>query len=458
MKKMLLSLLIVVVAVAVLPLIGNSFMKNAIDARLEQLNSYGVTVSKEQSQSQYLNTQRHFEFLLEDADKFVAYLNKYADSQLPPYVNAMFEGVLIGADIEYSNFPFAKAVIIDIYPMSLSEEMSQNLQKEDLDFYNYIQKVLQAKGVLYHIEYNVLSEDFNGYIQDIKEAYTLKDGSELKVNLEGATFSGNGELVAPKRLSTDLKMITIELIQQSEKLLFDITGLKSASNYDSKSTYVSSMECANAVLKVQGTASDAEFVMNELKLNASSNTQNDFAQLASKSSIQKLFVASKQIDFSVSDFNMDIGVDKLDKKSFLETLDIFSKMKNMQDPQLAKEFEESFIALLSKGFLFNIADLSVSDVSLQGGEHLKHSELKSQITLIEDKDFAQKMQMTPLLLASNVSMLTNLRLSEEMFTKITNMKPLPVQFQTYIKRDGSDYIFDVEYKNGQVSINSKVVR
>ncbi|MCD6190515.1 MAG: hypothetical protein J7K14_03115 [Sulfurimonas sp.] len=120
LKKFIIFIVVAVILAAALPIIGNKLVQNRLEDRLTTLSSYGLEVSKAETESSYLSTKKHFEFLLRDADKFVEYLNKYSDQQIPPYVNAAFEGVLIGADVEYSNIPMSKAVSVDIYPLSLS--------------------------------------------------------------------------------------------------------------------------------------------------------------------------------------------------------------------------------------------------------------------------------------------------------------------------------------------------
>ena len=167
MKKFIIFIVVAILLAAALPIIGNKLVENSIEDRLTTLGSYGLEVSKAETTSSYLNTKKHFEFLLRDGDKFIEYLNKYSDQQIPPYVNAAFEGVLIGADVEYSNIPLSRALTVDIYPLSLSKNMMSSIKENDLDFYNYFEKFLHSKGVLYHINYNIVSEDFDGFLVDL---------------------------------------------------------------------------------------------------------------------------------------------------------------------------------------------------------------------------------------------------------------------------------------------------
>jgi len=458
MKKILISLLVFLGVVLTLPIIGNSIMQNSIDTRLEELRAYGLESKNIQKESAYLTTKQHFEFVLEDVDAFVAYLSRYADQQIPPYVNAMFKGVLIGADLEYSNFPLSNSIELDIYPLSLSESMSENLKKDNLDFYEYLETLLQSKGVLYHISYNIASEDFNGYIKDINEKYLLKDKSEITFLLQDATFEGNGELIAPNRVAMRLQKIDIGFVEDGEKLLFNILDFQSASSYESKSTYINSAELKDINIEISGGISDVMFKLHDLQFNGSSNTQGEFAELDSKSSLKTLLINSKELNMDLKNFHLDTSVDSLDKVSFQESMEYLSKMKNMNDPLLAQQFKTSLTALLSKGFVFTIADFSVEDIVLNKTEMLKGFEMQSKIILKEDQDIAKKMQMSPLLVASNLDVDTKLRVSNEIYNKATATRPLPTKFQSYLKQDADGYTFALTYKDGIAKLNGKVLQ
>lgn len=458
MKKIVITLGILVLIAAALPIIGNSFMESTIDTRVQELDSYGLKSKNTQSDSSYLTTKKHFEFLLENSDEFVAYLNQYADQQIPPYVNAMFEGVVIGADLEYSNLPFSKDITLDIYPLSVSPAMANNLQKEDMKFYTYLEKFLHSKGVLYHINYNILSEDFNGFIKDIDETYSLDDGTVLKLLLKNTVFEGNGELVAPNRLVTKLKDLRMYINKGQENFLFNINNLQTSTLYESKSTYVNSVNLEDINISVDGTSDDMSFEMKNIKVNASSNTQGEFAELDSKSSVASMRLNSREIMLDMQEFNIDIAVDALDKASFEESLTLLSKIRNTNDAAAQDKLLKVASELMSKGFVFNIADFSMQNIRFNDHKDLKGFKLKSKTTFKADKDFAQKLQLSPILLIQNIENLTNIRVSKEIYARLTQERPLPPQMLQYVKEDANDYVFDISYLHGEAKINGKLLQ
>lgn len=455
MKKILITLGTLIIIAVALPIIGNSFMQSAIEERVSELESYGLESVKTETSKSYLHSQQHFEFLLKDATAFVEYLNNYADGQIPPYVNAMFEGVLIGVDLEYSNLFFSKAMSLDVYPMSISKEMAEGLQKQNPAFYEYLENFLRSKGILYHIDYNIISQDFNGFVKDIKESYVLKNKTQLLLTLKGFGYEGNGELIAPKRLTTSLQKIRFEILQKDEQLVFNLSDLKTASSYESKSTYLSSLELEDFEFVAQGARDRAKLKLQNTHFNASSNTQGEFAEIDSKSSIELIEIDSKELRLDMKNFNLDMAVDSLDKESFQALVELLSKAERLNSVMLEAKLKESLTRLLSKGLVFTIADFSVEDITLEKTQALKGFHLQSQLRLQEDKEFAKKLQISPLLLLTNIDIETKLRLSRELYAKILEKNGGQSIPKEYLKEDGDGYVFDLNFKQGETTLNGK---
>jgi len=458
MKKALIIFSSLIVIALALPIIGNSFMKNAIAKRISELESYGLKSSKSQRESSYFYTSEHIEFVLEDTAAFSELMQSYADSQVPAYVDAIFRGVTIGVDIKYSNLFFSKAITLELYPMHLSQELNSELQKKNLELYKYIKEFFEKKGLLYHIEYEVVSRDFHGFVKDIHEQYTLEDKSELFVSLEGVEYEGNGELIAPQRLQASLKKIDFQIIHNSEKVLLELYGLKSASSYDSKSTYVNSFEFDALKVEANSNVEHARLELQEMKFNSSSNTQAQTAELYAKSSLSELTLDAKNEYFNMKNFNLDTGIRELNKESFEELLELLSKIDTIEDAMLEQKIQQRLYSLLSEGFIFNVADFSAQEVSFKEGEYLGGLKLQSQIELKKDKNLAQKLQISPLLLVENIELETNLTLSEDIYKIVleqSNGISLP---QEYIIKEDENYIFNLRFKDGVSTMNGKVLQ
>ena len=365
----------------------------------------------------------------------------------------MLEGVLIGADISYSNLPFAKAFEIEIYLMKLSPRMSEKLKLNDINFYKYTENFLQEKGVLYHIEYNLLNDDFKGYIKDINEEYILKSGTKLILSLEKAKFQGNGEILAPKELSSKVKEFHFDMSQDEKSLNIRLSNFKSTSNFESLNTYITSVDVENTFVSLKGTGNDINMSIEKLRANASSNEQGKSTQLNSKTSIKRLEFSSNLEKFNMEKFNFDIALSGLDKKEYLNFTELLSQNNIMNTAKSNAALQTSVMKFLSKGIVLEIADFSVEEFSQNATETIKGFDIKSNIRLKKDKDLVQKIQVSPLMAIANISVESEIRISKEMYFKLQNNNFIPKRFDGYEKEDGDDYIFSFKFIDTKASVN-----
>jgi len=447
MKKSIIAVAILLLVIAILPVIGNKFIKSTIDDRIAQLQSYGLEVKEDLSDSSYLHTSRHFEFYLQDSSKFIEYLNNYADNQIPPYVNAIMNGLTIGVDVKYSNLPFAKSQNMEIYPLSLSPEVAKSIKANNPDFSNYIDQFLQSKGILYHINYNFLNQEFDGYIKDIDESYTLQNDAKLKLIMKKVTFNGKGELLAPTRLQTEAKEMHFSVMEPSEQIKLSLQNLTTSNNFDSQNTYISNASIKNITISMIATNEKANVVMDNLQFNASSNDQNSKIELDSKSSIESMDVVSNNLSFNFKNFNMDVALRGIDKV-------IFEKLRTLTDQSQASAVTAE---LLSKGLHLDIADFSVKSLNIKQIGALGGFQLHSKVDFKEDANLQQKLQQSPMLLLSDLSMKTDLEISKTIFTLATQNNPFASQIKAYAKEKNDNYVFEINYIDSKATINGKAL-
>jgi len=457
MKKSVIIVLLILALISMLPIVGNSFMSKTIDSSLTQLKSFGLERVHDETHSSYLNTSRHFEFLLKDSQKFVTYLKQYSDPQIPPYINAMLDGVLLGADIEYSNLPFAKAVTIEIYPLSLSPEMQASISDTDVNFLAYLNKFLHAKGVLYHIEYNLLNDDFNGYVKDIKESYKLDDGLEMNLVLHKASFKGNGELIAPNQLSSSVKKLKLNAIKDARELTLILNNFTSKSNFESQNTYITSAEFKNIELLINGTMQDLNLSVDNVQMNASSNNQGESAELNSKTSIKEMHFSSDNMAFNFKDLDLDMALSRLDKIRYEELRLLISKNSNLNSPLSQRELQNSMFNLLEKGLVFDIANFSLKSIKTTRLGDLKGFDIKSKFTFKEDSALKQKVQISPLLALTGMDIDTKIKISKEIYSEILKNQSMLGHLFKYAKVDGDDYIFDITLIDSKIIVNGKAL-
>lgn len=457
MKKSIIIVLLVLVVIGLLPIIGNSFMKKTIDERLIELKSFGLETTSDEGNSTYLRTSRHFEFLLTDSHKFVNYLQKYSDAQIAPYVNTMLDGVLLGADVDYSNLPFAKAMTIEIYPLGLSPEMQLSVRENDLQFSTYVDKFLESKGILYHINYNLLNDDFDGYVKDIDEKYKLDDGLELDLTLKKATFKGNGALIAPNQLSSKVKEMQISANKDSMELNVVLRKFSSKSNFESQNTYITSAEFKDIEILLAGTAQDLNVSVKDVKVNGSSNDQGTESELNSRTAVKKMSFESGDMAFTLKGLALDIALNGLNKEKYEELRVLVSKNSNLNSAVSQKELQGSVLSLLEKGLVLEIADFSLKNIETDSLGDLNGFDVKSVFTLKADSSLRQKMQISPLLALSNMNVVTNIKISKEIYAQLLKNRSMLASLTKYAKVDGDDYIFDISLIDSKIIVNGKAL-
>lgn len=458
MKKILLLALFVVVIV-LLPIVGNKVAQSVLDEKIEILKSNGIEVVENKSDSSYLQTKKHYEFLLSDASKLLEYLNKFSNNKIPPYANALLDGVRMGVDLEYSNFPFAKELSVDVYPLTLSSAMQSDLQEKDADFYAYIKTFLENHGVLYHINYNIATSDFNGYLKDIKEEYTLKNGSFVSMNLTNALYHGKGDLIAPSEFVSSVAHIMLQIRDANEAFTFNLQNWDSQTAFESQTTYISSVKVEKVEMSLRGNPTD-NFELNASKigLNVSANTQGVKAEFYSKANIDSLVMRSNILNFKASNFNYDVALNDVDKDS-LEKLRVgVSKLKSENSFKLQTDVQESALELLSRGITLDIADFSIANIVIDDAKDLEGLSVKSRVTLKEDTNLKQKIQYAPIMIIQSLNIDTKLQLSHALFDAMEQAMPMVGLAKAYAKEDSNTISFDIRFMDGAFKINDKAIK
>lgn len=378
MKKTFIFIFIFILALGVIPIVGNQIIEETLDKKIAKLETKGLEVLKKEKTTGYLNTSRHYEFIENEI--------KY------------------GLDLQYSNIPFTEDVILDIYPLSAPKSFINDLKNKDKAFASYLEEFLQNKGVLYHMEYNLISGDFNGYVKDIDEKYTMSNKSRLKVKVIGTTFKGNGDLRSPSTLQTSSKKINLEVEDVQEQMVLDVSNMS---------------------------------------LKASSNFTQDKAQLHSTLHFDDIYLKSNTGELNASTFNYDVNVSNIDKKAYKAFLS-------------SKKSENSTIKLLSKGVDIDVKDFSLKNVVLNK-EDLNGFIISSDMQLEADKNLAFKINLSPLLALSNLDIDFKSKVSKKIIDAIIKDSLIPNSFIQYQTSSGDDMVFDLSYKQGSLVINGKTI-
>ncbi len=378
MKKTAIFIFILLCVSAALPIIGNQIIEETLEKKITKLESKGMNILKKERKSGYFNTSRHYEILLDET--------KY------------------GIDLKYSNIPFTEAVSLDLYPLSVPLNILNDLEKKDKGFANFIKGFVAGKGILYHINYNLMDANFDGFIKDIDEIYTMKNNSIFKIRFLGASFKGNSDAGSPFRIETFVKKIHLLVEDRKDLIALDIANIE---------------------------------------LNASVYSINEKVQLDSQVYFENMYLISNNKDLNISSFDYDANFSNIDMKAYKEFLG-------------SKQSKKNLVKLLSQGVDINIAKLSLKNIN-RYGKDLKGFTLSSDMHIKADKNLAFKVRISPLLALSNLEIDFKSKISKKIIDEIVKDSFIPKKFMKYRTSSGDDVVFDFSYESGVLIVNGKTI-
>ena len=450
--------LLVIITIALAPLIGNSFMQKMIDKNIENLASHGIQLKSEKEQYNYLITKKHFEFVVQNSDAFANYLQVYTKRKISSLMNTLLQGAIIGVDVEYSNIPFSKAITLEIYPRTFSKKLMQQMQIKSPDIYKHIKTFLDAKGIFYHIEYNLLSEDFSGFIQDIDDSYTLQKNKKMSINIAGARFRGKGDIVAPESLKMHVNKIKFYIQDAVNNVAFNMNNFTSSSTFTSYINYSSKSTIHDINLLLQSPTDDVNIGINNLHVDSFSKNKNKKVTVNSKTSIENFKFHSQKVNFDIENFNSNVGMKGLQAKSFETFVKLLAKSNNVNKVLLQAQLRSSLTDLLSHGLEIEIPNISFSKFTLNKVKDLGSAKINANMQMKEDTDFIKKLKISPMLLLSNLSAKANIRLSNALYLKIIENSPMSSMITSYVKKDVGNVFFDIVFDDSTLMINDKVIK
>ena len=456
-----------VVLVALLPLVGNRVVKNTIEQRLETLSQNGLEAKLQKEERSYLKTKLHYTITVKDEKKFLSYLQSYSSKELPPYTKSLLDGVVFAVDIGFSNIPFSEKISIDLYPLKLSDVTMEDLQKNNPDLYAFLSKLLKKRALLYHIDYDVTSSEFQGHMKDLNEHFTTHDDTNVSLLFSGVAASGKGMLLAPDSLRMQVKHIAIAMSNDTDALQFDIDDLLTTNSFESPTTYITSSKVASAQIVLHTTRQDVqtskkiieniEAGVKNLSLSGSSDTQGKDAEFFAKISADELRFTQNAKSFLFKGFDYDSSLSGVEKESFIKLQQLIEKNSQTPNnsPQLEQELESLLVKIFAHGLEFKIADLSLAKLSTPDVQNIDGFKITLQANLKSDPTFAQNYQQNPDAFVKNLSVTSDMHFSKPFYTLLNKVYPVDLMFANYKKEQGDMIRFHIEFKNGLIMINGQ---
>lgn len=455
MKKLSIVVLLVIGALAALPIIGNKYVSSTMEQRVSELKAHGLQVKESHEESSYLTSSKHYEFVLQDGAKFIKFLNQYAINQVPSYVDSLLGGIVVGVDVHYSNIPFFSTIELDIYPLDFSKDMMESLKKNDRNFYKQLNKFLTSKSLNYHMNYHLSSEHFDGYLKDIDQTFYLDDGAVFHLGLNNIKFDGEGRLIAPTSSNFIMGQVKFNITDQNSKFVFAFEDLKGSSRFESKTTYDTDIKMKNFKFIVDEQYNDMYINLNELKGKFSSDDKDEKTQLFGDTSFKEMMIKDSQFDLVLKGFKYELALTQLDKELFAKLQTLLSQQRLQRTQHSIKEMEETLVELLAKGLELNIKNISVDDILYNNNVDYKGMKFNALLTIKADPDLKRKIKEMPMEALNNLDLKSELVLSKELYEVIEKNGS---DLSEYADIQGEEVKFNSLLKNGRLSVNGKIIK
>jgi len=407
-------------------------LKKQVNNELTTLQANGFGVKDREIKE----TEEHFVVSFDDPTKITSYLSSQG-AQVNQEDILLFQGLKIGVDAKYLNDSYS-ALSLDIYPVGLPESMLQSTDKDDKEAVARIKKMMAAKTLLVHLDFNKLLSGFKGHIKDIHE--TFEADEKVTFISQGFTFKGDIENEKVKRVEQTLKLLSLDAGKELTMKLSNLTSnytLIGPSPYDSKSGY--SVE----KIEIQG---EPEFSMliKDLNVNAVSSVKNDLVKSSITTKTDEIELIEEQKKYKMNDILFDFKIDNLDIVAFeaLQGVDVNNE----------KAINALSQKILSKGITMSIPNFSVKKIA-EDGTTMDGFTLSSSLAI--DKSFdINAVSQNPLAALNSLTSKTNISVSTELFTLISQQPKamMVLMLLPPIEKDGKK-IYKIEFIKGKLTVN-----
>lgn len=455
-KKIFIFLIIVVI---VMPIIGSKMMDKKLDKRLQMLESNGVYVENSSSNFNYLKTKKYYKFIVKDKDKFVVFLQRFSENKFKPYIYDLVDGVEIGVDVKYSNIPFIDVIGLDIYPLKLSNKFMIKVDKQNPKFSKFIENFFQTKSLLYHINYDLLSSLFNGYIKNIHEKYTLDNGKEIIFNLNDSKFNGHISSKKIDKIDSKTKELSLYIVDPNENIELVCKNLESSAKINSSDNYSYSSELESFSFKIKNINKvDILVDINKLFVNISSDIEQNKVQFSNKISFDKFKMSNHKKDITLDSLNYNLFVKNIDKDNYEKLYTLLGESKYLQSKKINNKMAKIIIKILAKGIRVNLVNFSIKNIDYFERKSLKGFSFKSDLVLKENANLVKNIKYDNDFFIKEMELGSSLKISKKVFDILLQKFPVAIVAKFYAEESNENYIYNIKLKDGHLNVNDKLLR
>lgn len=414
-------------------------LKQEVNHELTTLTDHGFTVEDRSIDSQ----TEHCVLTVQEPEKIHQYLLTQ-NAQINLEDVQLLQDQKIGVDIEY--LPSSSdAIALELYPVNLPRTIYEHSKPDDQKAIEVLEKMVNEKLFVAHINVNTLGTGFDGYIQDIDHAFEL-DGNRSHIIMKDWTFKGDLDNQTVTRVSQNLQQFHYGLNDTVTLQLNNMQATIDTANEDNQT-----VQYTLESLSLQSDLNETfEVTINGIQGVSEDKINGDLLSNQSKFDVNFVEFQNKEGYQKFDHVTVDTAVRNLNMKAL-------TQFQNFADtPQDENRSFEQMLPLLKAltgadtAIDINriaITSITENNVTYNGFDMSLHAEV--------DKDFNwDQVDENPILISTLFDLKANLILSDKIAEMLAqNPKALMFMMFTQPKEHNGNKIYDIEYTQGSLKIN-----
>ncbi len=408
-------------------------LKAQVDTQLQTLQKNGFEIENRKVEKK----SEHFVLHYADPIKISHYF-KSKNIDIDDEDTQALQGMKVGVDLSYLDGAYS-ALSADLYPVAFPPAL---LQEADAGERKIMEKIIQEKIFLAHLDINKLFTAFKGYLKDIDSTFESEDA--LTLQSKGFAFAGTFDDTLLTSSSNTIKQLNIST---KSGVVFKLKGLEGEYEQVGKNIYDFNSKYSLKSLRIhdenrQGAAID------ELTFNSSGKAKDDLA-----SSDFALHIKSVEVNEPQGKHLFEGVTNKVS----LENLSISALTKM---GQLKEEDTEGFNAalkeLFAQGIIIKVDELSAKKVREgETGKMIDGFLVNAVIEVDKITNFKQ-LEENPFSLLNTFDATMHMEFSDDLYLTLQKRPELALAMILFspVSKNGK-MIFDVDYKDGALKINGK---
>jgi len=411
-------------------------MKEQVDAEFASLQTQGFAVEGKVVSEK----KEHFELSLNEPKKVATYLNAQG-AQVSPEDIEILKGFKIGIDINYLSNAYS-AASFDMYPLALPTALtSAVVDAEDKKALKQLEKMMEKKTFLVHVDVNKLGTGFKGYVKDINER--IDADSKITLIMTALKFTGDIKDNKFSGIKQTLKNFTIR--SDDDEINMQINNLKSNyaitgnTKYDYNTDYL--------VEEILVTVKD-EFKLRvaNVSMDSDAKVTNNLAAVNAQTKVESIHFTQGQKTSTLESLMFDMKAKNFDMQA-LEKLETIN-------PDNEKELLVTFQKLISHGIHFEIPNFSVKNVVYEN-QKLEGFKLSSSFDIDKTLDLTT-LKQNPMAAIGAMDANLHLTLSNQLLELIAKQPQAMLVMMLFQPKDiNGQKVYKVELKDGTLSVNGK---